>query len=73
MVIYCIQPGGNAWYVLRDGKPTARHSNAQQALGIALLLTHRSRERGEEAVFAGIVTEPLEPEESRRLVLSKAA
>ncbi|MDN5924951.1 MAG: hypothetical protein L0H70_08130 [Xanthomonadales bacterium] len=57
MTIFYIQPGHFAWLVVRNHDIVARCTSAQRALDFAMLLTRRTRQSGEEATFAGIVTE----------------
>ncbi|MBN8727786.1 MAG: hypothetical protein J0H15_08805 [Xanthomonadales bacterium] len=61
MAIFCIQPGRTAWCVLREGTPVAACATRQEAQEIALLLSRRSQEQGEDATFAGISTEDPDP------------
>lgn len=73
MVVYYIQLGANAWYVMRDGEPTARCLEARRAIAVAMLLARSSRKQGEDAVFAGIVTEPIEMAIERVPALERVA
>lgn len=59
MIVYYIQPSMPWWYVMRDGEPTARHTNARHALALATLLAKRDRDQALDAEFLGIATERL--------------
>lgn len=73
MVVYYIQLGAGAWYVMRDGEPTARCLEVKRAIAVAMLLARGSRKQGEDAVFAGIATEPMDMTTERAPALDQVA